>query len=339
MNRRCHFPDAKARMPGMTSLSPADDAWRDILLNASIEGRLGDLDRRTLEHRFDAANRPARRDAVRGEIEVVTRFLALGASVVTETSEPEGPPVDLRVTLDDLTFAVHVKRLGPAPAPGRPVPAAFESLTELPRPYVAGVEWHGGDPASSAASEAREFLLGARLGDRCLLRDVHDRHAGTIELLAPTGDIDGHIRLKAMGDPLAAAAFVDRAGRHLRRAYRQFAPGLENVIVLAGGGAVAGDLVDLALLGGHVERWDRLPRIGQRVAHGRDDRGLWTGRRYERSRIVAWCPLVVRQGRVWTREDFKPPTDVLEAMRRAIGAPLARSGEQEIRRSGDQESR
>ena len=315
-------------MRRMPDAAPTDDAWRDVLLDASIDGRLGDLDRRMLEHRFDAANRPARRDAVRGEIEVVTRFLALGARVVTETSGPEGPPVDLRVTLGDLAFAVHVKRLGPAPAPGRAVPAVFESLHDIPRPYVAGVAWNGGVPAATAAEDAREFLMAARLGDRCLLRDVDDRHAGTIELLAPTGETDGRLRLRAMGDPLAAAAFVERAGRHLRRAYRQFAAGLENVIVLAGGGAVAGDLVDLALLGEHVERWDRLPRVGQRVAHGRDDRGLWTGRRYDRSRIVAWCPLVIREGRVWTREGFDPPQDVVAAVRRAIGAPSARSGEQ-----------
>jgi hypothetical protein len=315
-------------MRDMPEPLPTDDAWRDILLDASIEGRLGDLDRRTLEHRFDAANRPARRDAVRGEIEVMVRFLQLGARVATEITSPEGPSVDLRVTLGGLTFAVHVKRLGPAPAPGRPVPAAFESLQELPRPYVAGIEWHGGEPAASACDDAREFLLGARLGDRCLLRDVDDRSAGTMELLAPTGEIDGRLRLKSMGDPLAAAAFVERAGRHLRRAYRQFAPGIENVIVLAGGGATAGDLVDLALLGGHVERWDRLPRIGQRVAHGRDDRGLWTGRRYDRSRIVAWCPLVIREGRVWTREGVDPPADVVTAMRRAMEAPAARAREQ-----------
>jgi hypothetical protein len=329
MNGRCDFPDAAVTMPGMPDPLPTDDAWRDVLLDASIEGRLGDLDRRTLEHRFDAANRPARRDAVRGEIEVVVRFLQLGARVSTEITGPEGPPVDLRVMLGDLTFAVHVKRLGPAPAPGRPVPTAFESLQDLPRPYVAGIEWHGGEPAENACDDAREFLFAARLGDRCLLRDVDDRSAGTIELLAPTGEVDGRLRLKSMGDPLAAAAFVERAGRHLRRAYRQFAPGMENVIVLAGGGATAGELVDLALLGGHVERWDRLPRVGQRVAHGRDDRGLWTGRRYDRSRIVAWCPLVIREGRVWTREGVDPPANVVTAVRRAIGAPSARAGEQD----------
>ncbi len=327
MNGRCDFPDARGTMQGMRDPLPNDDAWRDVLLDASIEGRLGDLDRRTLEHRFDAANRPARRDAVRGEIEVVVRFLGLGARVSTEITGPEGPPVDLRVTLDELTFAVHVKRLGRAPAPGKPVPAAFESLQDVPRPYIAGIEWHGDEPAPNARNDARDFLLAARLGDRCLLRDVHDRPAGTIELLAPTGEIDGHLEVRSIGDPLVAAAFVDRAGRHLRRAYRQFAPGIENVIVLAGGGATAGDLVDLALLGGHVERWDRLPRIGQRVAHGRDDRGLWTGRRYDRSRIVAWCPLVIRQGRVWTRESGDPPAAVVNAVSRAMGAPSARAGE------------
>lgn len=316
-------------MTDPTAPPSLDDACRDELLEATIEGRLGDLDRRTLLHRLDTANRPARHDAVRGEIEVVLRFLRLGASVGTEASAPEGPPIDLRVTLGEMTFAVHVKRLGVAPLPTGAVPEVFRSLADVPRPYIVGVDWRGGDPSEVGLDEVREFLLGARVGDRFLLRDTSDRAAGGIEVLAPTGDPDGGVRLRATGDALATAAFVERAGRHLRRAYKQFAPGIENVIVLAGGGPEAGELVDLALLGGHVERWDRLPRIGQRVAHGRDDRGLWTGRRYDRSRIAAWCPLFRPEGRTWTRPGFDPPADVVDAVRRAVAGVAGESRSEE----------
>lgn len=304
-------------MHAMSESSP-DGSWRDELLDATIERRLGDLDRRTLVHRLDTANRPARRDAVRGEIEVVLRFLRIGARVGTEVSAPDDHPVDLRVSLGDLDFAVHVKRLGAAPTPFGEVPRAFEALVEVPRPYVVGVDWRGGDAPVSGLEEMREFLMGARVGDRLLLRDADDGPAGTMEILAPTGDPDGRVVLKAAGDALAASAFVERAGRHLRRAYRQFAPGVENVIVLAGGGPGADDLVDLALLGGHVERWDRLPKVGQRIAHGRDDRGLWTGRRFDRSRIAAWCPLFRTEGRVWKRAEASTPPGVLETVQGAI---------------------
>lgn len=305
-------------MPDAVPPLAPDDPCRDELLQATIDGQLGDLDRRTLVHRLDTANRPARRDAVRGEIEVVLRFLRIGARVGTEASAPEGPPIDLRVELDDLAFAVHVKRLGLAPTAAGPVPEAFAPLSDVPRPYVVGVDWRGEVPTDACLSEVRDFLLGARLGDRFLLRDARDRAAGAIEVLAPTGDPSSGVRLRATGDALAAAAFVERAGRHLRRAYRQFAPGVENVIVLAGGGPAAGELVDLAILGGHAERWDRLPRVGQRVAHGRDDRGLWTGRRYERSRIAAWCPLFRTEGRVWVRPGVTPKPGVENAVRDAI---------------------
>ena len=310
-------------MPVMTDPSPdtppsRDEAWRDELLEATIERRLGDVDRRTLLHRLDTANRPARHDAVRGEIEVVLRFLRIGARVGTEASAPEGPPVDLRVSLDDLAFAVHVKRLGPAPIPFGAVPEALQSLTTVPRPYVVGVDWRDEGSSVSSLDEMRDFLMAARVGDRLLLRNADDRPAGTMEILAPTGDPDGRVILRPASDALASAAFVERAGRHLRRAYRQFAPGMENVIVLAGGGPGADELVDLALLGGHVERWDRFPNVGQRIAHGRDDRGLWTGRRFERSRITAWCPLFRNEGRVWRRPEAATPPGVFEMVRTVI---------------------
>ena len=91
-----------------------EDDWRDRLLEAVVEGRLTPHDRREIEHRLDTAARPARRTAVIAEIEVLLRFLAIGARIRMEVGGLGRRPVDLEVDLEDRLFAVHVKRL-PAP--------------------------------------------------------------------------------------------------------------------------------------------------------------------------------------------------------------------------------
>ena len=299
-----------------------DDGWRTRLLEAVAERRLRPGDRRELEHRFDTAPRRNRRDAVRGEIEVLLRFLSTGASVRAEVEVPGGHPIDFEVTMEDLTIAVHVKRLptaaGPVPGPSQD----FEPLRRIPRPYVVGVAWSADrGPRESELEDMETFLRAARIGDRHLVRDREQSPVATLEILRPVGggsETSSRIELVGISDADADHRLVERAGRMLRRAYQQFAPGLENVIVLAGGGSDAGRLVDRAVLGGHVERWDRLPRRGQRVAHGRDDRGLWTGRHYERSRLVAWAPLARPDGRTWIRAGAAPPASVVDLVDSAM---------------------
>lgn len=299
------------------------NAWRDLLLDAVADGRLTARDRREMEHRHDAAPRQARRDAVRGEIEVLQRFLSLGASVRVEVAVPGGRPIDLVVTLGEVVLAVHVKRLVIRTGRTfRPSPA-FDSLRSVPRPYLVGVAWQAEDPPSPFEIEdMQNFLRSARMGDRHPIRDAGDRLLGSLEVLAPSVNQDPESRprveLIGISDPDADERVVVRTGRLLRRAYHQFAPGFENVIVLAGGGFDAERLIDRAILGGHVERWDRLPRVGQRVAHGRDDRGLWTGRRYERSQLVAWAPLVRTKGRLWLRDGATPDPQLFAVLESAI---------------------
>lgn len=300
----------------------ADHDWRDLLLDAVVEGRLSAGDRRDIEHRFETAGRPARRDAVRGEIEVLTRFLDLGADVRLEV-ERSGQSIDLEVALPDLEFAVHVKRL-PTPTdrqPPTPPPASLVvALADVPRPYRVGVDWRDEiDPDEEVVEELRSFLLAARMGDSHVVRDDRGGVRGFLDVLSPReGGMTGPIELVQHGDAVAFDQLVDRAGRLLRRAYRQFAPSLENVIVVVGGGPLAADVVDCAILGGHVERWDRLPRIGQRVAHGRDDQGLWTHQHYDDSRIVGWAPANGGKGRAWVRENQPADEGVVHVVQGAM---------------------
>ena len=309
--------------PQTDTRDPESDAWRDLLLDAVADGRLTARDRRELEHRHDAAPRQARRDAVRGEIEVLQRFLTLGASVRVEVAVPGGRPIDLVVTLGDVVLAVHVKRLVIRTGRTFQPPTAFDPLRSVPRPYLVGVAWQTETPPSPLEVEdMQRFLRSARMGDRHPVRDSNDRVLGSLEVLAPSAnqDPEARSRVEPIGitDPDADERLVERTGRLLRRAYHTFAPGFENVSVLAGGGFDAERLIDRAILGGHVERWDRLPRIGQRVAHGRDDRGLWTGRHYERSQLVAWAPLVRTEGRLWRRDGATPDPRLFAVLESAI---------------------
>ena len=100
-------------------LAAAEDAWRDRLLEAVSEGRLAAGDRREIEHRFDTSKGPSRRGAVQGEIEVLLRFLAIGATIRLEVSK-SGRSIDIEATLSDLVFAVHVKRLPSSICPAIP---------------------------------------------------------------------------------------------------------------------------------------------------------------------------------------------------------------------------
>ncbi|MDA0296416.1 MAG: hypothetical protein O3A19_03115 [Planctomycetota bacterium] len=301
-----------------------DHALEAALFDAVAENAISERDMKDLLHRMKSAPRAPRRDAVRCEIEVALRFIEAGSRVRAEVTGPHGRSVDLEVHTRDCIFAVHVKRLQVSPLPLGPLPIGFDGLASIPRPYLVGVEWLGsGEPEGHVLAAAREFLLGARIGDRLVLRNTASRRIGAIEIAAPRPpDPEGtpSIKIVAAGNANHAKALVRRAGRLLRRAYRQFVPDRENVIVLAGGGPSARDVVDRAVLGGHVERWDQFPPRHQRVAHGRNEEGLWQERRFERSHLVAWCPLAIPQGAIWIRESGVIPPAVIDTARRAVGA-------------------
>ena len=299
-----------------------DEALEAALFDAVANNAISSRDMKDFLHRMNSAPRAPRRDAVRCEIEVALRFIEAGSRVRAEVTGPQGRSVDLEVHSEDRVFAVHVKRLQISPLPLGPLPPAFDELASIERPYLVGVEWLGSSPPDADVLDAaRDFLRGARVGDRLVLRDAEDRRIGTMEIAAPRPAERSDstcIELVAVGNANHATALVARTGRLLRRAYRQFVPERENVIVLAGGGPTARDVVDRAVLGGHVERWDQFPRRDQRIAHGRNEEGLWQGRRFERSHLVAWCPLAIPRGAIWIRTPGVIHPRVVDTVRRAV---------------------
>lgn len=100
-------------------------------------------------------------------------------------------------------------------------------------------------------------------------------------------------------------------------------PGKANAIAVVGTSDCDADLLDQALLGAFIARWDRLPRRGERQAYGRDDTGLWS-RGLARDAGIA-CLLTLRDadplptlsgGEIWLR-DRPAPTPAAAAMARA----------------------
>jgi hypothetical protein len=90
-------------------------------------------------------------------------------------------------------------------------------------------------------------------------------------------------------------------------------PGQANAIMVVGGSACDADLLDQALLGSFIARWDRIPRRGERQAFGRDDSGLWSRGLARDAGIACWTELqssgarpMLSGGTMWLRSQPAP---------------------------------
>ncbi len=228
------------------------------------------------------------------EILLAKRLAASGFAVRSEVATPSGKSCDLVATRGALVLHLHVKSLEadaaliPVRAPR--IPRALKTLEQVARRLLIEVEWTPG--LSSAALERtadamRTFLLRAAVGDECVVRSRCGSVRGRCRVRSPR-DRAGVALARGISDDHGVA--LGRIARLLRKARAQFLVGGENVIVLFGPKS-AQWLFEEALLGTPVERWDALPRRGERVAMGRADDGFWRSGNRELSRIAAWRSL------------------------------------------------
>lgn len=256
---------------------------------ADIADRLGDatITAATLD----------RARSIAAELLVASRLLETGCAVEHEAETPSGRHVDFVARKAGAPLCVHVKR---APHPTLrdaqvSVPAAWRTLETVDRGIVVALSLSKnlrGRALHAALDDAFAFVEQASVGDETTYRDSEGRTAARLRVIAPSTAR----RVELVAD--LSASFDDHVPRFqatLRKAFSQFMPRHENLIVVCGSSGGI-DAFATALLGSQIERWDKRPRVGELVAYGRGGDGFWAGSMRNQSRLAVYWPLAAGSG-------------------------------------------
>lgn len=256
---------------------------------------------------------------------IARRAVRTGLPIAFEVPTPSGRTCDVVVRDADVRICLHVKHLA-GPAASRAargharMPSAFRDLAREPARRVLGIEWIPGLRASDltrAAEDARQLLLRGSVGDESVLHGRTGHRVGRARVIAPT-DMTHAVIVAGIPD----RGMLDCADRLLRKAHAQFMPRGHNVIVVAGHAHDEHAVTD-ALAGAPIERWDRFPRRGERMAHGRATDGFWSGQSHRDSALAAWISLDgTPRFRCWAREGCELPPRVRSVCARIFGTEL-----------------
>ena len=269
--------------------------------------------------RLEAPSRDTRYMSTLGEVELARVLVDSGCTLELEVTTPSGRTCDFKVMREDRECYLHVKNfVTKTPGSGQLlISNRLRYLEQIRQPYVVAIDW---DPSlqdrqmQEYVSLCSEFIQHASVGDEFIARDREGHELGSCRIMAKW---DGNCITLAIGVSRAFEGQVQRVQSLLKKAYAQFMPSSDNIIVICSAGQGDNMIIDNALLGSHVERWDRIPPRGSRVAHGRSDDGFWSESRYSQSAMVAWVNIDPEAGptrrRLWIRPGFEPAPG-LEAM-------------------------
>lgn len=268
---------------------------------------------RQIRRLIEALERPSAREDLFlssvAEAVLARRLLEAGCTIDFERPTSGGRHADFHVRAEGDEFYVHVKRIALPPSgdAARPLPPALADLAGIERPVAVALRWEPGagpEDLATLRESLDAFVRQASVGDELVARADDGRWLGAARIVAPRAS--GGVELRTGGDAGWEAA-VPRVQRLLRKAYSQFMPGETNVVCLASDSAGALEAVETALLGTVVERWDRFPPRGQRVAHGRADDGFWSRGQFSESEAVSWFPVdAAAPARTWERPGGSP---------------------------------
>jgi hypothetical protein len=228
---------------------------------------------------------------------VAQRLLLAACAIEREAPTPSGRRVDFRATRNGTVLHVHVKR---APQPTLRdahvvIPQAFRMLERVPRGLVVALSVARplrGNTQARGIEAAREFLEQASIGEEFAIHDAEGRTAARLRAIAPsTGRT-----VELVAD--LSSAFDDHVPRFqatLRKAFSQFMPKGENLIVVCGASGSI-EAFATALLGSQIERWDKRPHVGEMVAYGRGGDGFWAGAMRNQSRLAVYWPMAKGAG-------------------------------------------
>ena len=221
---------------------------------------------------------------------IARHLLSCGCDLRFEVPTPAGKCCDFEIRCRGQRFFLHVKRADSLrPARRKPtVSSRLRYLERIARPYVVNVRWQEDltdEQMHKFVTSAAEFVRRSRVGDELAVADDDGRALGGVRIAAPCEGT--HVRLEI--DPSTGSIDdVPRIQKLMRKAYRQFMPKATNVILIGTTRSDAGDDVERALLGSHIERWDALPPRGRRIAHGRASDGLWHDGQLPESMAAGW---------------------------------------------------
>lgn len=254
------------------------------------------------------------------EAMVADRLHHAGWSLRAEVETPSGRTCDLLVSRGDATFYLHLKRLDESDKPARQLVLSprLRVLEQIARPYLVRIRWRedlDDESMQNLVVRASGFLHTARIGEELTVRDDAGIEVGGVRVVGPwEGD---HISL-AIGLPGGFDDRTDRIRGLLMKAYEQFMPRAQNVILVAGERADTAREFEAAVLGTPEERWDRHPAQGSRIAWGRAPDGFWSGESRPESRMCGWCrfrpDLPVLHADVLGREQPAPDPWLEDAM-------------------------
>jgi hypothetical protein len=241
--------------------------------------------RRALGNLADLLDRagPDREQTATAEALVALRLVRAGFAVQADVPAPNGRSCDFLATRGGGSLAVHVKRLRSGDAVEPTFPPRLRDAIHGGRAVLADAWWSPRLPPRELGRLGRSFgafLREAAIGESLSVRDAPDVEIGRIRILRPAAR-----RLELRVERADRAQTLARIERLALRAFEQCLPRVANVIALVGDHAGDWELLDTALNGGFVERWDRFPARGQRRAYGRADDGLWSHHR------APWCRL------------------------------------------------
>jgi len=290
-----------------------------------LDGWIDRPELRPLLRRLVAGGHPEALAAAETEVAVARRLLDHGAEIRVEIETPDGRHCDFEVKSDGHVAYLHVKRLrGISSGRSLRLSPQLRKLESIERGYVVSIWWSedlGRAGIRKLVDRAGRFIMEAKVGDEMVHRGDDDGELGGCRVLAPS--TKKRVTL-VYGLPQGFHERAPRVQRLLRKAYRQFMPGAVNVILICGTDDPDELAVETALLGSHVERWDRFPPEGRRIAHGRSDDGFWHGQRCVDSRIAGWFRLAddgaMEHSRLWFRDEATARDGVGVMLRRVLDA-------------------
>ena len=212
------------------------------------------------------------------EAMVADRLQRHGCVLEIEVETPAGRTCDMRVEREGVQWFLHVKRLDDGKRSIRTLEISprLRVLEHIQRPLLVHLRWAedlSDDMMQDLVVRASTFLEMARIGDELTVRDPTGFEVGGVRVVGPSQT--RHISL-AIGLPEGFIDETPRIRRLFDRAYRQFMPKEENVILVVGSRPGMGVDFEAALLGAVEERWDAHPAAAGRAAHGRAADGFWS---------------------------------------------------------------